>query len=220
MRGEMKNVLQKRFAELSAQAELVGASKAYRAVSREYDLDPMAILNWKVKAKGLIDRVCGAESEHATEFRNAAEGSYYTSDETRLARMVAVFEAAREDFEGGYLVSIRSLVQSQVFDSELDQAMELLASGYAVAAAVIAGTVLETSIRDLCDRNTIPHAKVEKMNADLVKAEIYNTITQKRVTHLMAIRNSAAHGNKDEFNAADVHGMIEEIEKFLALYLL
>jgi hypothetical protein len=133
--------------------------------------------------------------------------------------MMAVFDAAREDFEGGYLVSIHDLVRAEVFGSELEQASELLKSGYDLAAAVIAGTVLETGIRELCTRNQIQHGKLDKMNADLTKAGVYNGIVQKRITHLAAVRNSAAHGNEAEFNTYDVKAMIDEVEQFIASHL-
>ena len=43
----------------------------------------------------------------------------------------------------GYLNSVRNLVQAEVFESELDQARELLSGGYSSAAAVVAGVVLD-----------------------------------------------------------------------------
>ena len=92
-------------------------------------------------------------------------------------------------------------------------------SKYAVAAAVIAGVVLETAIRDLCSKNNIQHGKLDKMNADLAKAGVYNGLMQKRITHLAAIRNSAAHGNTQEFETYDVAAMVGEVERFLAQHL-
>jgi hypothetical protein len=219
----MDNLLRRRFDELSEQAEKLETSK-----KREFDeytnqnrdkINSNALLNWKVKAESLIDKVCGSDSPHAIRFREADEGGIYTTDLGKFRRMRAVFDAAKEGFEGGYLVAIRSLVQAEVFSSELEQASELLKSSYALPAAVIAGAVLETAIRDLCTRNGIVHAKLDKMNADLTKSGVYNLITQKRITHLAAVRNSAAHGNKDEFATYDVSAMIEEVERFLSQYL-
>lgn len=128
--------------------------------------------------------------------------------------------AAKEDFEGGYLLPIRTLIQAEVFDSELEQANGLLNSGYYTAAAVIAGVVLETALRGLCDKEGIAHGKLDKMNADLAKAGIYNKLMQKRITALADIRNSAAHGKPNEFTAQDVTEMIREISQFLATYLI
>lgn len=111
------------------------------------------------------------------------------------------------------------MIQAEVFDTELEQAQEFLRLNYKVPAAVIAGVVLETTIRELCTRNQLPHGKLDKMNADLAKAGVYNGIVQKRITHLAAVRNSAAHGNDAEFKTYDVGAMIGEIEQFLALHL-
>jgi hypothetical protein len=127
----------------------------------------------------------------------------------------AVFLAAKEDFEGGYVKSIRSLIQAEVFDDELEQAKELLDCGYTTAAAVVAGTVLETTLRSLCNSQNIPNGKLDKMNADLAKAGIHNTLIQKKITAMAAVRNSAAHGKNEEFSGADVQSMIEDIRRYI-----
>jgi len=183
-------------------------------------IDHDALLAWRVKAKNIIIQVCGENSQHFIEFTKSEKVSGIGDGQyNALKRTRAVLSAAKDDFEGGYLTSIKSLVQAEVFDSELEQAEELLANGYYVAAAVISGVVLETGLRELCDRNSIPHGKLDKMNADLAKIGIYNKLQQKRITALADIRNNAAHGKSTEFTAEDVSSMIKEVEKFLAQYL-
>jgi hypothetical protein len=44
---------------------------------------------------------------------------------------------------------------------------------YYVAAAVIAGTVLETALRDLCQRNQEGLGTLDRMNAELAKKGVY-----------------------------------------------
>ncbi len=94
-----------------------------------------------------------------------------------------------------------------------------LTNGYKVPAAVVAGVVLETSLRELCERESIDHGKLDKMNADLSKANVYNKLQQKRITALADIRNSAAHGKPDEFTDRDVEDMIRDITRFVAEHL-
>ena len=214
----MNNLLTKRFAELVEQADQVEAT-ATPGVYEQKFVDQNALLNWTVKVANLLLQACGTKSGHVLRFAAAESDGKQGTNHDRFCSMKAVFLAAKEDYEGGYLISVRQLVQAEVFSSELEQANELLRSKYTVAAAVIAGTVLETCIRDLCTRNQIPPSKLDKMNADLAKAGIYNGIMQKRITHLAAVRNSAAHGNKDEFATYDVVAMIDEIEQFLAQHL-
>ena len=89
-------------------------------------------------------------------------------------------------------------------------------SGYTTAAAVVAGVVLETGLRELCADNGFATGKLEKMNADLAKAGVYNKLVQKQITALADIRNSAAHGKPEQFGKEDVANMIRDVQKFLA----
>jgi hypothetical protein len=72
---------------------------------------------------------------------------------------------------------------------------QVLASTHARAAAVVAGVVLETTLRKLCGDNNIAVGKLDKMNADLAKATVYDKLVQKDITWLAGIRNNAAHGD-------------------------
>lgn len=211
---------EKRFAELDKQLiQLLNATTMRGDPRREGQteyLAPDLILNWSVKVKALLEKVCGKESSYLQRFTEADENQMFDIGIARFERMRAVFLAAKEDFEGGYLNSLRNLVQADVFTSELEQAGELLTAGYTSAAAVIAGVVLETTIRNLCTDRGITHGPLDRMNADLTKASTYNSIQQKRITAMAGIRNSAAHGKTDEFSPGDVKGMIADVERFLA----
>lgn len=218
----VNKLVQKRFDELTEAATKldIGARSepgAYGAVSRYVDGEQFR--KWSVQAKDLISRICGIESVHYQAFIEAERPMMMDSSHKIFKRVNSVFEAAKEDFQAGYLVSIRSLIQAEVFDTELEQAQEFLRLSYKVPAAVIAGTVLESAIRELCSRNNIAHGKLDKMNADLTKAGVYNGIVQKRITHLAAVRNSAAHGNDAEFKTYDVKAMIDEVEQIIASHL-
>ncbi len=218
----MTALLKKRFSELCDQLEAVEATKhdewnaAFGKSSTQIDRN--LFLNWKVKAKSLLQSACGADSLHFKHFEENESGSFLTSYEI-LGQLRAVFMAAKEDFEGGYLLSVKSLVQAEVFDSELEQASELLKSGYRCAAAVVAGVVLETTLRDLCAQNGIDSGKLDKMNADLAKVGKYSVLVQKKITALADIRNNAAHGHPTKFNDEDVASMIKDVERFLMDHL-
>ena len=185
----------------------------------EINIDGNSLLEWTVKAKSLLSKACGIDSEHYKKFsENEGTGIYGTYIDT-LERLRAIFLAAREDYEGGYLRTTRSLIQAEVFDSELEQANELIRAGYKSPAAIVAGVVLETSLRELCDQESLPHGKLDKMNSDLTKAGKYNKLQQKRITALAGIRNSAAHGKPQDFTEQDVLDMIRDVEKFIADHL-
>lgn len=174
---------------------------------------------WKIKAKSLIGNSCGSEGEHLEAFRNAEQPKQFDSSYNVLKRVKPVFLAAKDDFQGGYLSSVKNLVQAELFDSELDQARELLKSGYKGPSAVVSGVVLETALRDLCAQNNLSIGKLDKMNAELAKAGLYSLFHQKRITALADIRNKAAHGDWQSFTDEDVNGMIRDVESFLGTYL-
>jgi hypothetical protein len=218
----MTALIGKRFIELEQQLAGLEAGVTQRQSTLTGSmfsyLDPEQLLNWSVKVTSLLERVGPEASSQLRMFVEAEKTKSMDSAFDRFKRMKAVFLAVKEDFEGGYLISYRSIVQAEVFTSELDQAREQLSSGYKTPAAVIAGIVLETKLRDMCTALGIPLGKLDKMNADLAKAQAYNSIQQKRITAIAGIRNSAAHGKPEEFTPADVQGMIDDVERFLAAH--
>jgi hypothetical protein len=212
-------IFAQRFQELSDQLKQVESTETrehsqFRGSSYQH-IEADLILNWAVKARNLISSACGKESEHYVSLVEAEKPRSYEESPTRLKRLRAVFLAAREDFEGGYLNSVRNLVHAELAGDEIDQARELFASGYSAAAAVVAGVILETTLRHLCVTHGLPVGSMERMNADLVKAGEYNALIQKRVTSLAAVRNSAAHGKTAEYTNEDVKNLIVEVERFV-----
>ncbi|WP_423936061.1 DUF4145 domain-containing protein [Comamonas sp. 23] len=219
----MSDLYKQRFSEVHAQMESLLATQ--KNVYNEFlgrnqiEIESTALLEWKIKAKNLLNKACGVESEHYQAFEKNESSGLYESNLDTLQRLKAIFMAAREDYEGGYLRSTKSLIQAEVFDSELEQAQALLDAGYKSPSAVVAGVVLETSLRELCDRHSIPHGKLDKMNADLAKEGVFNKLQQKRITAIADVRNSAAHGKPDDFSEADVSDMIRDITRFVAEHL-
>ena len=216
----MIQALKRRFDDLLVQLDEVEATK--RPQHNEFSsgdfVDENLLLGWRVKARNLLLQACGADSEHYRQFVQSEKVSMYTTNLENALSLKAVFLAAKEDYEGGYLRSVRSLVHAELFDNELEQARELQASGYKAAAAVVAGVVLETTLRTLCGDRQIAVGKLDKMNADLAKGGLYDKLVQKRITMLADIRNNAAHGDTQGFSDDDVIDMIKQVERFVSDY--
>lgn len=212
------NLLSKRFDELTAEGERVKAthrlSNSDMFGSRSY-VDNDALVEWKVKVQNLLTTACGADSEHYKAWSSEAKAHTGETNHSILKRLQGVLAAAKEDYNGGYINSARQLVQAEVFSSELDQASELLSKKYYVAAAVIAGVVLETHLQELSRQHDVPPGKIETMNAELVKKGVYNVLRQKHITAHADLRNKAAHG-VGGFTAEDVKAMIADVERFIA----
>jgi len=214
----MNKQLTKRFFELEKQFEKIKQTKKVvnSQLGERDTIDTGLFTSWKVKVKNLLIIACGENSQHFIAFLKGEEKtSSIESEYSIFERTGAIFDAAKEDYEGGYLSSLKQLVQAEVFESELEQSQELLSSGYKLASAVIAGVVLETALRDLCTQNEISHGKLDTMNGQLAKKGLYSKLQQKQITAIADIRNNAAHGKLELFSEQDVKNMIRDIESFL-----
>ena len=165
---------------------------------------------WFTSAQNLLSRACGSDSAHYINF-SAIPGEQGLSF-SPVQHGQGILKAALEDVEDGHLFDVRRLVEAEVFADLLDQSRELLGAGYQGPAAVVTGCVLEDNLLRLCARHglSLPsRAKLDLLNAELAKAGVYNKLTQKRITAIADIRNSAAHGKWGEFGQEDVAEMID-----------
>ncbi len=145
-----------------------------------------------------------------------------TSDPCYFHMCFGILEAAHNDFTEGFLFDLRSLISAELLGDFLEQAETLLQEGYYVPAASLAGAVLEDSLRKLCEKNgmEVPEkTKIDKLNTELAKANIYNKLTQKEITAKADIRNNADHGKYDKFTEEDVGFMVKWIRKFESEHL-
>ena len=227
----MNKIIWKRFEELENVIEEIEATKVNKRELTVFAtmgdghetemvtyIDDTLLLQWRLQVEDLLSQITNEQSVYYKEFieiTNSKNNLGYYSFQT----LKTIFLTLKNDYRNGYLTSIKTLIQAEVFESQLEQSQELLNSNYILASAVVAGIVLETGIREICTREDIAHGKLDKMNADLAKKGIYNKLQQKRITALADIRNSAAHGKEGEFNKDDVQKMIRDIEDFLAKYL-
>lgn len=210
-------LIAKRFEELEQ-----GADEVSRGRKREFQGDYFTIpyplfAGWSTKALNLLQRSFGEDSIHFQKLSQLSEN--FREHESEFESCRAVFLAAKEDYEGGYLFNVRALIKAEVLDDALDQARELLAAGYKDPACVLGGVSLEIAVKEICLRNKIPHAKLDKMNADLTKAGVYNLAKQKQITAWADLRNKAAHGEWKEYADPDVDDLIRGVERFIADYL-
>lgn len=182
-------------------------------------VDSEAANQWHASAKSILGKAFGRNSEHYSLFEACFEKGVTYSP---CVRGIGILKAAQEDFEHGYIQDVKNLVAAEMFSDLLDQASELLDAGYIGPAAVVAGAVLEDNLRKLCVGQSIElpdKPKLDYMNSQLAKEKVYNRLTQKRLTAIADIRNSAAHGKWDDFTKKDVEDMISWIMSFAETHL-
>ena len=142
-----------------------------------------------------------------------------------IFKLIGTLKALRTEFQAGYLASLAEIIHADTFADFLEMASYLLEQGYKDAAAVIAGSVLEQRLRDLCLKHLLPIVdannrpkKAETMNVDLRAASVYPLNQQKDVTAWLGLRNSAAHGQYNDYDVPRVRVFIDSIRLFLSLY--
>lgn len=183
-------------------------------------IDRERTIRWGLNSLSLISRIFGESSFYYKKFDEIYPKFSLEENREEVKQALAILVAAKDDYENGYLFDTQTLIEAEVFDDFLEQAEHLLDQGYFVASAVIAGSVLEDSLRKLCVRNgiTLPtKPKLDKMNADLAKAGVYNMLKQKQITALADLRNKAAHG-LGGFTKEDVEAMIKDVRRFMEDY--
>jgi Domain of unknown function (DUF4145) len=150
-----------------------------------------------------------------------------------IPRIRGVLEALDDDLREGFLGDLKTQVEAELAADYLSQAESLISEGARgqfdhVAAAVLAGAVLEKALRTLCGQQhpSIPlmskKGQPKTLNPlidDLKKAGLFNEAKAKQLRAWADVRNHAAHGEFSAFSASDVEHMIQGIQNFLADHL-
>jgi len=183
------------------------------------------VSSWVTRLGQLIRRLYTESSEHYKSYTHALSTTNFynlhSNWNTHFAQLVGVSKSIQHDITTGFLIDFKSIVQADIFADFLEMGEYLLQEGYKDAAAVIIGTVLEDTLRKLSERNGLPVANasgkpltMEPLNVELAKQEVYSKLTQKQITSWAHIRNKAAHGEFDEYNAEQVQFMLLFVQGF------
>ena len=163
----------------------------------------------------------GKEHIHYVEFNSEADQSKLPCAE--IGR--GILYVAREELAGGWLTTTKGLISAEIFSDFLEMAQHLLDEGYKDPAAVMAGSVLEEHLRQLCQKHSIPTEttkqgrshpkKADALNSDLARKQVYNRLDQKNVTAWLDLRNKAAHGKYQEYTEEQVSLMLQSLSDFM-----
>lgn len=216
-------LLSKGFEELEKESEELKNHTTIRRGVTRLNNEPIYIVphsefkGWGTRVLNLLQRGFGEESIHFKQFEHIFSSAIGEIDQFETCK--AILLSAKKDFQGGFLFNISTLVKAEVLDDVFEQAKILLEAGYKDVACVLNGIILETTLKELSNRAKIPTGKLDKMNADLCKAEVYNMAKQKQITAWAELRNKAAHGEWTVYDSDDVKSFQDGIQKFVADYL-
>lgn len=182
-----------------------------------YEVPHSEFKGWGTRVLNLLARVFGEASAHYKEFSSFF--SHSSGEIDQMDTCTAIFLAAKKDYRAGYLFNTRALVKAEVLDDVLDQARVLLENGYKDAACLLIGVSLEVAVKELANRSQIQFGKLDKMNVELCKANVYNMAKQKQITAWAELRNKAAHGEWNAYDSNDVQNFYNGVLGFVGDYV-
>ncbi len=183
------------------------------------DIGETNIRDLQTRCFASIQRASGVDSIYYKKACEIGETNTHVYD--HVAGQIGVVKSLLSDIRNGYLKSLEEIIHGDLFADFLEMADHLNNNGYKDAAAVIAGSTLESHIRHLCAKFGVQTVsggkpvKADTLNSDLVKASAYTKLDQKSVTAWLDLRNNAAHGHYTLYDTKQVALMIAGVRDFI-----
>jgi hypothetical protein len=163
------------------------------------------IQDWMLGTRSAIDPNTNAKyfNDHAT-----------VSGQVRTQRRI--LGAISQRFESS-LFDIQTLVQADLFDSEIDAARELAKHGFSRSAGALAGVILEKHLSEVCSNHAIAihksHPTIADFNDALKNAAVIDVPLWRGIQRLGDIRNLCDHSKNREPTADEINELIDGVEK-------
>ena len=181
-----------------------------------------SFVGFKALSLSFISNLYGEDHVYYKEFYEASNNTYkYNIDES-----LSVLTAIKFEIQNGWLDNLKKIVTAELFSDFLEMSKYLLEEGYKDAAAVMIGSTLEEQLRQISLTNSIEIStekdgkeypkKANLLNAELYKANIYNSLTNKSITSWLDLRNKAAHGQYNEYSKEEVNLMFLGVMNFIS----
>ncbi|ULQ61025.1 HEPN domain-containing protein [Brucepastera parasyntrophica] len=136
----------------------------------------------------------------------------------KLNLQIRILESSLTRFDN-IIFDIRKVAQADLFDSEIDEAKELLKNSYFRAAGVIVGVLLEKHLKTVCIDHNIPFEKknicISDVNDLLKKNDVIDVPTWRKIQHLTDLRNLCSHNKEKEPSSDEIDEMIFGVEKVI-----
>ncbi|MEQ8254452.1 MAG: hypothetical protein RKE52_04875 [Marinovum algicola] len=161
------------------------------------------------------DYLQGLKITRGWEKEVVADGHSAIPEFTQQLNMV---KAAREKLDSA-LIDLTTLLQADIFDSEIESAQALAKAGFLRGAGAICGVVLEKHLLQVCDAHSIKIRKKNPGISDLNQALRDNdviTVPQWRFNqHLADIRNLCDHAKGRDPEKEEIQDLLSGTEKVL-----
>lgn len=128
-----------------------------------------------------------------------------------------ILQACLDKFDSK-IYDLQTVLQADIFDSEIDSARYLLKNGFLRAAGAICGVVLEKHLAKICENHNIKITKKDPSLAtynDALKDIVYDTIEWRRMQRLADLRNLCDHNKDREPTKEEVEELISGADRVI-----
>jgi hypothetical protein len=121
------------------------------------------------------------------------------------------------------LSNIKGILESELFDDELEAAEELLKKKYYRASGALAGVTLERHLKNICEKLNFKivkkSASISDYNDTLKKEEHFDLIKWRFIQHLGDLRNLCDHDKEREPTKEDIEKLLKGVKEVVKTYL-
>lgn len=113
---------------------------------------------------------------------------------------------------------LETLLQADVFDSEIESARHLLKKGFLRAAGAICGVILEKHLAKVCNNHGIVLTKKDPSISDYndrLKDNAYDIVEWRKMQHLGDIRNLCDHEKNREPTKEEVEELVSGTDRII-----
>jgi len=181
-------------------------------------LAPDSFKGWRAQGESLLTNLLGKDHVYTKHFGKEVESGFI--EDVRSGQ--GILKAVVEDLDAGLLRDVKQLVAAEVFTDLLDMAGHLLEAGYKDACASLTGAVLENGLRRVvASAGFVVTARdsLNSLNDKCASGGLYTRLVQKRLQVWIDIRNSADHGQFDQYTTDDVREMVGGVTEVLGQHL-
>lgn len=143
----------------------------------------------------------------------------FTAVSTKIEQQISILDSCSEMIDSK-LANIEGVLQSELFDSELEMAQDLLKKKHVRLAGALAGITLEVHLKKICTNHKITMKKanptIADCNEELKKEEVIELTTWRLIQRLGDIRNLSVHAKEREPTVSEVEDLINGCKKLIA----
>ena len=153
---------------------------------------------------------------HRTHFEREIAGPSAAIPD--FVQQLNIVKAAEKSLNSA-LFEIRSILQADLFDSEVDSAEALAKAGFLRGAGAMCGVVIEKHLREVCDQHGIRVRKarptISDLNDYLRKGDVLSVPQWRFIQHLADVRNACDHHRDREPTHDEILDLVNGTRKVM-----